>query len=91
MKIPNRRAAAGHERAEGIPDREPLYDLRDVVPMDLRTHGGRHWQIEPRLGYTSCRVRDLEADQVDYCGTMKQCLRWISGELAHRLGARNLQ
>ena len=75
----------------GIPDRPPLHDDREVIPMDLRTHGGKNWQIEPRFGYTSCRVRDRESGEVEFCGTMKQCLRWMSGKLAHRLGTRNLQ
>jgi hypothetical protein len=96
MKFPTRTLrsamdAADHERAIGIPDREPISDDREVIPMDLRTHGGKNWQIEPRLGYTSCRLRDMETGAVDYCGTMKQCLREVSRVLAHRLGGRNLQ
>lgn len=59
--------------------------------MDLSRHGGKRWQIEPRLGYTSCRVRDLDTGVVEYAGTMKQCLRWLSRQVVHRLGARNLQ
>lgn len=83
--------AAEHERSIGIPDREPINDTRDVIPLDLRKHGGKHWQIEPRLGYTSCRLRDMETGTVEFCGTMKQCLREVSRVLAHRLGARSLQ
>jgi hypothetical protein len=82
---------ADYERSIGIPDREPIVDTRDVVPMDLRQHGGKNWQIEPRLGYTGCRVRDVETEAVEYAGTMKQCLRWLSRQLVHRLGARRLQ
>lgn len=82
---------ADHERDLGIPDREPIHDDREVITIDLRTHGGKHWQIEPRLGYTSCRVRDMETLAVVYAGTAKQCPRWMSREVAHRLGARNLQ
>jgi hypothetical protein len=96
MKFPRRtlRSAidrADYERSIGIPDRPIISDDREVIPLDLRTHGGKHWQIEPRLGYTSCRLRDIETGAVDYCGTMKQCLREVSRVLAHRLGARNLQ
>jgi hypothetical protein len=82
---------ANHERSLGIPDREPIYDEREVIPLDLRTHGGKHWQIEPRLGYTSCRLRNMDTGAVEFGGTMKQCLREVSRVLAHRLGARALQ
>lgn len=82
---------ANHERDMGIPDREPICDTRELIPLDLRTHGGKNWQIEPRLGYTACRLRDLDTDAVEFCGTMKQCLREVSRVLAHRLGARALQ
>ena len=82
---------ADDERAAGIPDREPIIDTRDVVLMDLSKHGGKRWQIEPRLGYTSCRLRDMDTDAVECVGTMKQCLRWMSRQVAHRLGARGLQ
>ena len=88
MKFPNRRA--DYERSIGIPDREPLTDDRDVIPFDLRKHGGKNWQIEPRPGYTSCRVRDRDTEQVVFAGTMKQCLRELSRLLPHRLGSRNL-
>ena len=96
MKFPTRtlRSAidrADYERASGIPDRPVISDDREVIPLDLRTHGGKNWQIEPRFGYTSCRLRDRETGAVDFCGTMKQCLREVSRVLAHRLGARNLQ
>ena len=95
MRIPTRSSRwaegrADDERLSGILDRLPIYDDRDVVPIDLRRHGGKNWQIEPRMGYVACRVRDLDSGAMDYCGTMKQCLRWISTQLAHRLGARNL-
>jgi hypothetical protein len=75
------------------PGRAPdLPELRrEVISMDLRTHGGKNWQIEPRIGYTSCRVRDMESLAVEFTGTMKQCLRWMSRQAVRRLGARNLQ
>jgi hypothetical protein len=82
---------ANHERSLGIPDREPITDSREVIMLDLRTHGGKHWQIEPRLGYTSCRLRDVDSGAVEFCGTMKQCLREVSRVLARRLGSRGLQ
>lgn len=96
MKIPTRTLrsaidAADHERSIGIPDRAPFTDDREVIPLDLRSHGGKNWQIEPRPGYTSCRLRDMDSGAVEFCGTMKQCLREVSRLLVHRLGARNLQ
>ncbi len=96
LKIPRRTlrsaiARADYERAIGITDRPQISDDREVIPLDLRSHGGKRWQIEPRLGYTSCRLRDMDGGTVDFCGTMKQCLREVSRVLAHRLGARNYQ
>lgn len=96
MKFPPRtlrqaQAAADYERSIGIMDRHPISDDRDVIPLDLRSHGGKHWQIEPRLGYTACRLRDVDSGAVECAGTMKQCLREVSRVLAHRLGARGLQ
>lgn len=96
MRHPKRSARWAEDRAEyerslGIPDREPIIDTRDVVPMDLTQHGGKRWQIEPRMGYIGCRVRDVETERVEFSGTMKQCLRWLSRQLVHRLGSRNLQ
>lgn len=73
MKFPKRTlrsaiGAADHERAIGIPDRLPLTEDRDVIPLDLRRHGGKNWQIEPRLGYASCRLRDMESGTVEFAG-----------------------
>ena len=63
-----------------------------MIPLDLRTHGGKEWQIEPRIGYVSCRLRDVESGKVVICGTLKQIMRYLSGPDTRRvLGARNLQ
>jgi hypothetical protein len=96
MRIPNRSQRwaedrADYERSIGIEDREPITDDRDVIPIDLRKHGGDWWQIEPRLGYASCRLRNMETGAVEFTGTMKQVLRHLSRRVVHRLGARNLQ
>lgn len=79
------------KRKNGRPAKTREKDSREVITLDLRTHGGKHWQIEPRLGYTSCRLRDVDSGAVEFCGTMKQCLREVSRVLAHRLGSRGLQ
>lgn len=81
---------ADYERSIGVPDREPICDDRDVIPLDLRKHGGKNWQIEPRLGYTSCRLRCLETGEVAMAGTLKQVFRFLARQQPHRLGARNL-
>ena len=92
MKFPPRQPGrkADTERAAGIPDREPVTDSRDDVPLDLRSHGGRNWIIEPRLGYTSCRLRNVATNEVVVVGTLKQVLRFLSRHTPHRLGFRNL-
>ena len=96
MRIPTRpprwaEDRADHERSIGIPDRPPIIDTRQVRDFDLREDGGKHWQAEPRAGYTSYRLRDVDTGEVEMCGTMKQCLRWMSAQLVRRLGVRNLQ
>lgn len=83
--------AADYERACGIPDREPFIDLRPVHTFDFRADGGKHWQAEPRAGMVSYKLRDMETERVVYVGTLKQCLRWMSGQMMRRLGLRNLQ
>lgn len=82
---------ADYERSIGIEDRPMPVDSRDVVTLDLRSHGGRLWRIEPRLGYTSCRLVDESTGEVEACGTMKQLLRYLSRQVPHLMGARNLQ
>ena len=57
----------------------------------MRQDGGKHWQAEPRPGLTSYRLRDMESGKVEAAGTLKQLLRWMSGQMVRRLGARNLQ
>lgn len=93
MKRPPRRPErqADAERAAGIPDREPITDSRDAVPLDLRSHGGDEWLIEPRLGYASCRLRDVATNKVVAVGTLKQLLRFLSRQTPRRLGLRNLE
>jgi len=94
MTIPTRgprwaQDRADAERAAGIEDLPLLSDDRDVLPLDLRNHGGENWQIEPRLGYASCRLRNVETGEVAMVGTMKQVFRFLSRQQPHMLGARN--
>lgn len=79
---------ADHERAIGIEDRPPIIDTRPVHSFDFRADGGQHWQAEPRAGFVSYRLRDVETERVVYIGTLKQCLRWMSGRMVRRLGVR---
>lgn len=64
-------------------------DNRDPILIDARSHGGKLWRIEPRLGYASCRLFDDEA--LVMVGTLKQVFRHLSRETPHLLGARNFQ
>lgn len=86
----NRHAVEVLGRQSGRPCKPKSTDDRDVIPLDLRKHGGKNWQIEPRLGYTSCRLRCLETGEVAMAGTLKQVFRFLARQQPHRLGARNL-
>lgn len=94
MQIPKhtrwRERKADHERADGIEDRPPIVDTRPVHVFDFREDGGEHWQAEPRAGFVSYRLRDMTTERVVYIGTLKQCLRWMSGRMVRRLGLRAL-
>jgi hypothetical protein len=82
---------ADDERAAGIPDLPILEDCRDVLPLDLRKHGGGELQIEPRLGYASCRLRNVATGEVVMVGTLKQVFRYLSRQIPHTAGARNYE
>lgn len=84
-------ARAKAERDAGIPDREPITDLRDPLELDLRTHGGPHLRIEPRAGYIAVRVLDADTGQVIECAALKTALHRIADRLPRRLGLRNLE
>lgn len=89
MKIPTHDQPWAETCADGVEDEPLLSDDRNVLPLDLRKHGGENWQIEPRLGYASCRLRDMDSGKVVMVGTLKQVFRHLSRTQPHRLGARN--
>lgn len=106
MRFPTRRAAASYsahcrwraaevraqaERDAGIPDREPISDLRDALELDLRTHGGPRLLIEPRVGYVAVRVLDADSGRLIECAALKTALHNIAARLPRRLGLRNLE
>lgn len=81
---------AQDERDAGIPDREPITDVREPTTLDLRSHGGRFWRIEPRLGYIACRGIDGETSTVVHCASIKELLHKIADETPSTMGRRNL-
>lgn len=90
------RSAAAHRRAQaerdaGIPDREPIRDMRQPVELDLRSYGWRHVRIEPRFGYVACRVVDVDTGEVLHCAALKEALHWIADTAPRMLAARNFQ
>lgn len=95
MKIPTRSPRwaedrADAERAAGIEDLPMFSDDRLAIPLDLRSHGGDSWQIEARLGFASCRLRNVATGEVAMAGTLKQVFRHLSRQQPHLMGARNL-
>ncbi len=77
-----REVAAQAERDAGIPDREPIEDLRQPFDLDLRTWGGRHLRIEPRHGYISARAVDADTGEVVACAALKTLLHGIEADEA---------
>jgi hypothetical protein len=87
------RAAEMHAQAErdsGILDRLSIFESRQVIELDLRNWGGKHWRFEPREGYISARRIDLENGKVVDCAAIKTLLRRVADLLAPRLGLRQL-
>lgn len=82
---------ADDERADGIPDREPLTDFRQPFCLPFRHLGWRDVRIEPRLGYIAWRCVDADTGEVIACKALGEMLRWIAGEVPRQLGIRNLQ
>ena len=76
------------ERDAGIPDREPYFDARQPIDLDLRSYGGPWLHIEPRIGYVSVRVLD-ETGAVVQCAALKTALHRIADALPRTLSARN--
>ena len=91
----NARWRAAEQRAEaerqaGIPDRQPIEDLRQPIALDLRTWGGRHLRIEPRQGYISARAIDAATGDVVECAALKTLLHRIADSLPRRLSLRRV-
>jgi hypothetical protein len=81
---------ADQERADGIPDRPPIVEHRQPIPLALARLGWRDVTLEPRAGYVSWRCRDDKTGEVLACKAFGQMLRWIAGRVPRMLGARNL-
>lgn len=79
---------AESERADGIPDRQPLVDARQAIPLPLSRAGWRDVTLEPRIGYVSWRCRDDASGEVLACHAMGQMMRWIAAQVPRQLGAR---
>lgn len=76
------------ERDAGIPDRSAYEDRRLPFTLDLRTWGGPHLHIEPRLGYISARALDAATGRVVGCAALKTLLHDIADRLPRTLSAR---
>ena len=81
---------ADAEREAGIPDREPIIDARQPVDLDLRTWGGPHLRIEPRLGYVSGRAIDVQTGKPVDCAALKTLLHRIADRLPRMMAVREL-
>ena len=75
------------ERDAGIPDSEPLVDVRQPCVIDLRGAGGPLLTLEPRAGYIAWRQRD-DAGGVQDCAAIKTLLHRLADTLPRTLGAR---
>jgi hypothetical protein len=67
--------------------REPIIDTRHCIDLDLTSHGGPRLRIEPRVGYVSCRLIDLNTGTVE-CAALKTLLHGLADRLPRRLGLR---
>jgi hypothetical protein len=76
-----REVKAQAERDAGIPDREPATDLRQPIDLDLRTWGGPHLRIVPRLGYIAGRAVDAATGEVKDRAALKTLLHRIADQL----------
>jgi hypothetical protein len=79
------------ERDAGIPDREPFEDRRRPFTLDLRTWGGPHLHIEPRIGYIAARALDADTGKGVACAALKTLLHDIADKLPRTLSARHAQ
>ncbi|MGL4648363.1 MAG: hypothetical protein ACRC1H_03050 [Caldilineaceae bacterium] len=68
-------------REAGFEDRQPIIDGRECFELDLRSVGGRHLRIEPRLGFLAWRCIDVETGAVIKSAALKTLLRWTADEL----------
>lgn len=78
------------EHAAGIPDREPMQDIRQPFYLPFAHLGWRDVRIEPRLGYIAWRCVDADTDEVIACKALGELLRWIAAQVPRQLGIRNL-
>ncbi len=76
------------ERDAGIPDRPPIIDSRQTIDLDLTSHGGPRLRIEPRVGYVSCRMVDIDTGATQ-CAALKTLLHTLADNLPRRMGLRN--
>lgn len=72
---------AESEREAGIGDRAVREDARQPITLDLRTWGGPHLHIEPRVGYIAARALNAETGSLVRCCALKTMLREIADAL----------
>lgn len=68
-------------REAGFEDRRPVIDGRECIDLDLRSAGGRHLRLEPRLGFLAWRCIDVETDTCTKSAALKTLLRWVADDL----------
>lgn len=68
-------------REAGFEDRRPVIDARECIELDLRSVGGRHLRLEPRLGFLAWRCIDVQTGEVIKSAALKTLLREIADKL----------
>ena len=76
------------ERDAGITDDPMPEDARQPIDLDLRTWGGPHLLIEPRVGYIAGRALDAETGAVVACCALKTLLHGIADKLPRTMVLR---
>lgn len=84
-------ASADAERAAGIDDRPAHVELREPFELDLRTWGGPHLHIEPRLLHIAAIARDPATGVVVRVASIKEMLHWIADKMPSRRGIRGAE
>ena len=77
------------ERDAGIPDEPMPADFRQPFDLPLKHAGWKDVRAEPRIGYVSWRLVDIETGEVLHCAAMKELMRWIARRVPRMLAARN--